>query len=82
MTPVSREDVTVTDRVEVYLDRTGLKQRGARVVPLTGDASDRRYLRILVPNASSLVLAVHAGPIDYADAVLVNGERGVVTAPL
>jgi aminoglycoside/choline kinase family phosphotransferase len=35
-------------------------------VPLTGDASDRRYFRILVKDATPIVLAVHAGPIEYA----------------
>jgi aminoglycoside/choline kinase family phosphotransferase len=59
-------DVAPQDRVHDYLQRSGLADRGARAVPLTGDASDRRYFRILVPNASSLVLAVHAGPIDHA----------------
>jgi len=72
MSPASREDLTVRDRVDAYLDLGGLKQRGARAVPLTGDASDRRYLRILIPNASSIVLAVHSGPIDYATLPFVN----------
>jgi aminoglycoside/choline kinase family phosphotransferase len=36
------------------------------VVPLTGDASDRRYFRVLVKDATPIVLALHAGPIEYA----------------
>jgi aminoglycoside/choline kinase family phosphotransferase len=36
------------------------------VVPLTGDASDRRYYRVLVKDSTSIVLALHAGPIDFA----------------
>jgi aminoglycoside/choline kinase family phosphotransferase len=33
-------------------------------VPLTGDASDRRYVRVLLQGGDSFVLALHAGPID------------------
>lgn len=72
MSSASGEDVAVRDRVATYLERAGLAQRGARVVPLTGDASDRRYLRILVPNATSLVLAVHSGQIEYGKLPFVN----------
>jgi len=68
----SADDVSVRDRVDAFLERSGLARRGARVVPLTGDASDRRYLRVLVPGASSIVLAVHAGPFDYATLPFVN----------
>lgn len=32
---------------------------------LTGDASDRRYVRVLLDGQPSVVLAVHAGPIAY-----------------
>ncbi len=60
------------DRVDSYLDRTGLAARGARVVPLTGDASDRRYFRVLPPDEPTQVLAVHAGPIDYHALPFVN----------
>jgi hypothetical protein len=51
-------------RIDRFLDQTGLKD-GARVVPLTGDASDRRYFRVLLRDAPSQVLAVHPGPIDF-----------------
>ena len=47
-----------------YLSHAGLD--GARLVPLTPDASDRRYLRVMPPAGTSLVLAVYPGPIDYA----------------
>jgi aminoglycoside/choline kinase family phosphotransferase len=36
------------------------------IVPLTGDASDRRYFRVLVRDSTSIVLALHAAAIDYA----------------
>jgi aminoglycoside/choline kinase family phosphotransferase len=60
------------ERVESYLNRTGLTDRGAKVVPLTGDASDRRYFRVLPPDEPTQVLAVHAGPITYRALPFVN----------
>lgn len=54
-----------SDRVQRYLERTGLAAQQGRAVPLTGDASDRRYFRVLVPNEQSIVLAVHTASIDF-----------------
>jgi aminoglycoside/choline kinase family phosphotransferase len=56
--------------VTTYLERTG--QAGARVVPLTGDASDRRYFRVLGHDRSSYVLAVHAAPFSFEALPFVN----------
>jgi aminoglycoside/choline kinase family phosphotransferase len=53
-------------RLEQYLAEKNLKDQTLKVVPLTGDASDRRYYRVLLKNAKPIVLALHAGPIDYA----------------
>jgi aminoglycoside/choline kinase family phosphotransferase len=53
-------------RVGDYLHRHDLTPDVKGVVPLTGDASDRRYVRVLLARQPSIVLAVHAGPIDYA----------------
>ena len=50
-------------RIDQFLSDRGLT--GARVVPLTGDASDRRYFRALLPDGSSQVLAVHPDAIDF-----------------
>ena len=36
-----------------------------KVLPLTGDASDRRYFRVLLREGESIVLALHAGAIDF-----------------
>jgi N-acetylmuramate 1-kinase len=54
------------ERISQYLEESGLAARHARVVPLTGDASDRHYFRVIPEDGSSLVLALHAGPIDFA----------------
>ena len=51
MNPAERRTDDGTDaraRIDQFLDETGLAARGAKVVPLTGDASDRRYFRVLL----------------------------------
>jgi aminoglycoside/choline kinase family phosphotransferase len=57
------DGVDIRARIEQFVVEHGL--HGARVVPLTGDASDRRYFRLLRPNGESQVLAVHPGAIDF-----------------
>src|SRR5262245_55948747 len=52
-------------RINRYLRESGLSARDPRVVPLTGDASDRRYFRVLLRDGESVVLALHAGPIEF-----------------
>ena len=56
--------------VERYLART--HQAGARVVPLTGDASDRRYFRVIPRDGAPFVLAVHAEPFAVDTLPFVN----------
>jgi N-acetylmuramate 1-kinase len=68
----AHHDAAVRDRVDRYLQRTALAAQGARVVPLTGDASDRRYFRVLQAGQPSFVLAVHAGPFDFGTLPFVN----------
>src|SRR5687768_4186554 len=62
----------VRARIDQYLAQSGLT--GTRVVPLTGDASDRRYFRILGDEPSQ-VLAVHPGPIEFERMPFVNVAR-------
>jgi N-acetylmuramate 1-kinase len=59
-------DGLLRGRIDSYLDVSGLGGPNPRVVPLTGDASDRRYFRIIPSDGPSIVLALHAGPIDFA----------------
>jgi aminoglycoside/choline kinase family phosphotransferase len=54
------------ERIDRYLRESGMIDRRARVVPLTGDASDRKYFRVITPDTSSYVIALHAGSIDFA----------------
>ena len=56
---------TVHARINQYLDELRLRALASKVLPLTGDASDRRYFRVLMNDGGSIVLALHAGPIDF-----------------
>ncbi len=66
------EDRDLRERLDRYLGESGLAGRGARIVPLTGDASDRRYFRVLAADGPSVVLALHAGPIEFASLPFAN----------
>ena len=58
------DDAQPRERIDGYLRASGLAGRDARVVPLTGDASDRRYFRIIPADGPSIVLALHADPVN------------------
>jgi aminoglycoside/choline kinase family phosphotransferase len=68
-------------RIDRFLADTGLAS-GARVVPLTGDASDRRYFRVLVRQDTSQVLAVHPAAIDFESLPFVNVARLLSAMPV
>jgi aminoglycoside/choline kinase family phosphotransferase len=70
------------DRIDRYLHASGLASRSPKVVPLTGDASDRRYFRILLADGDSVVLALHAGPIDFATLPFANVSELLQKVPL
>src|SRR4051812_30342094 len=53
-------------RLEQYLAEQRLTDRVVKVMPLTGDASDRRYFRVLLTDHAPIVLALHQGPIEFA----------------
>ena len=66
------EGIETHDRIDRFLRESGLADKHARVVPLTGDASDRRYFRIIPTDGPSIVLALHAGPIDFVTLPFAN----------
>jgi N-acetylmuramate 1-kinase len=66
-----RQDDT-RERIQGYLDRSGLAASNPRVVPLTPDASDRRYFRILIPSAPSIVLSLYSAPFQVDKLPFVN----------
>ena len=69
-------------KIDRYLETSGLQRRGPKVVPLTGDASDRRYFRILLADGESIVLALHAGPIDFGSLPFANVAELMHQVPL
>ena len=70
------------ERIHQYLRESGLAGKNARVVPLTGDASDRRYFRIIPADGPSLVLALHASAIDFASLPFANVAELLQLVPL
>ena len=72
----------VRSRIDQYLADTGLLAQGTKVVPLTGDASDRRYVRILLRDAPSQVLAVHPQAIDIDRLPFANVARLMAAMPV
>jgi N-acetylmuramate 1-kinase len=70
------------DRIEIYLQRSGLSTRTPRVVPLTGDASDRRYFRVLLPDAPSIVLSLYADAFQFDALPFVNVARLLDAMPV
>jgi len=66
--------------VQQYLDRRHLTD--VRVVTLTGDASDRRYFRVLPAHGEPFVLAVYAAPFSYASLPFVNAAELFATMPV
>jgi aminoglycoside/choline kinase family phosphotransferase len=69
------ESADAREKVEGYLQRSGLSVRSPRVVPLTGDASDRRYFRVLVPDEGSIVLSLYSAPFTFDTLSFVNVAR-------
>jgi N-acetylmuramate 1-kinase len=60
------EGLDLRERIDRFLGESGLAGANSRVVPLTGDASDRKYFRIIPTDGPSFVLALHATAIDFA----------------
>src|SRR5689334_2310049 len=70
------------ERLDRFLRARGLADRRARIVPLTGDASDRKYFRIIPPDGPSIVLALHASPIEFATLPFANVAELMRQVPL
>jgi aminoglycoside/choline kinase family phosphotransferase len=76
----SADDVRI--RIDQFLGETGLASRGARVVALTPDASDRRYFRVLLAQEPSQVLAVYPEAIAFDALPFVNVARLLSAMPV
>jgi aminoglycoside/choline kinase family phosphotransferase len=69
-------------RIDQYLEDHQLTAKVTKVLPLTGDASDRRYFRVLLRDGQSIVLALHAGAIDFDTLPFVAVSRLMRAVPL
>ena len=69
-------------RINQYLTESGLAARQSKVVPLTGDASTRRYFRVIPGDGPSIVLALHDSAIDFATLPFVAVARLFARMPL
>ena len=69
-------------RIDQYLNESGLAARKSKVVALTGDASTRRYFRVIPGDGPSIVLALHEGPIELATLPFVAVARLLARMPL
>jgi N-acetylmuramate 1-kinase len=69
------------ERIDTYLERSGLASKSPRVVPLTGDASDRRYYRVMVPDEPSIVLSLYSAPFEFDSLSFVNVARLLTLMP-
>jgi len=76
------DTAAIQSRINQYLTETGLASRNPRVVPLTGDASDRRYFRVLMRDGPSQVLAVHPQAIEFARLPFANVARLMSSMPV
>lgn len=75
-------DNDVRARIDRFLADHRLGRRGATIVPLTGDASDRQYFRVLHRGSASQVLAVYPGPIAFDTLPFVNVARLLAAMPV
>lgn len=69
-------------RIRQYLDDQQLTGLATKVLPLTGDASDRRYFRVLLRDGGSIVLALHGGPIEFDRMPFVSVSHLLRAVPL
>jgi aminoglycoside/choline kinase family phosphotransferase len=76
------DGIELRGRIDRYLRASGLAVRAPKIVPLTGDASDRQYFRILLSDGESVVLALHAGAIEFASLPFANVAELLNTVPL
>jgi N-acetylmuramate 1-kinase len=72
----------VRERIDGYLRQSGLAGKSPRVVPLTGDASDRHYFRILIKKQPSIVLSLYSQPFEYESLSFVNVARLLARMPI
>jgi aminoglycoside/choline kinase family phosphotransferase len=73
MTTIDASDVRT--RIDRFLTEQRLADQVTTILPLTGDASDRKYFRVLMGSAPTQVLAVHPQAIDFERLPFANVSR-------
>jgi aminoglycoside/choline kinase family phosphotransferase len=76
------DGTNVRTRLDHFLAESGLGRRVSKVLPLTGDASDRRYFRVLLRDEPPQVIAVHASAIEFDRLPFVNVLRLLSAMPV
>jgi aminoglycoside/choline kinase family phosphotransferase len=76
------DDAGVRARIDRFLADTGLLADEPTIVPLAGDASDRRYFRVQLRDAPWQVLSVYPGPLDLSTLPFVNVARLLSAMPV
>jgi aminoglycoside/choline kinase family phosphotransferase len=78
------DSTDVRTRIDEFLSQAGVADQVTTVVPLTGDASDRKYFRVLMRHAPTQVLAVHPQAIDFERLPFANVLRlyGAMPVPV
>ncbi len=82
MTDRSSDSVEQRERIDLYLGRHGVAADQVRIVPLTGDASDRRYYRVLDPDGPPVVLSLYSSPFEVHTLPFVNVARLLERMPV
>jgi aminoglycoside/choline kinase family phosphotransferase len=70
------------ERIDGYLTRNDVASRSPRVLPLTGDAGDRRYFRVLVSEGPSIVLSLYSAAFEFDLLPFVNVARLLSRMPV
>jgi len=76
------EGAALRDRIDEFLRESRIAAPTSTVVPLTGDASTRRYFRVMPADGPSLVLALHDEPIEFAALPFANVSALLRRVPL
>ena len=80
MTSKETSNLGIKERLNGYLVEKC--QSRTKVTPLTGDASDRQYFRLLIENQRSQVLALYKGPIQFDSLPFVNVAKLFTKVPI
>jgi len=70
------------DPITTYLQRAGHDAARTLVFPLTGDASDRRYFRVIPRDGETFVLALNSAPFTFDTLPFVNVARLLEQVPV